>query len=178
MVRPELIIIAAVARNNVIGNNQELPWKPGEIKGDLPRFQKLTQGYPVIMGRNTYESLPDKFRPLPGRLNVILTSNLQNYSAKNLIVASSLDQALAMVESGSFPEFKTDKAYVIGGNRPFTDAMSIADRLEITHVHRDYFGNVKFPVIDENIWQETARENHGGSSGHSFVSYIRKQEIK
>lgn len=171
----EVIIIAAVAQNGVIGNQNLLPWKSGEIKGDLARFKKLTTGHPVIMGRSTYESLG---KPLPQRLNIVLSRSPRSYSHKNLYVARSLEEALSIAETASPPDFDSSKVYIIGGSQPFNEAINtIATHLEITKVRKDYRGNVLFPSIDSTIWRLVKSEEiiHEGIVTHSYDSYVKNE---
>ena len=99
MTNREIILIAAVAKNGVIGKGNDLPWQHGEIKGDLDRFKELTKGHPIIMGRATYESIG---KPLPHRLNIVLSRSNPKYSEKNLYVARSLEEALSIIDQEVF----------------------------------------------------------------------------
>ena len=104
----KLVLVVAVAENGVIGRNGQLPWK---IPGDLKRFQKLTMGKPVVMGRLTYESMGE---PLKGRLNIVITSN-PNYKAEGAVVVTSLKDALALAEKDADKQ-NTDEIAIIGGS--------------------------------------------------------------
>lgn len=161
----EIIIIAAVAENGVIGRQGKLPW---HIPEDMKRFKQLTIGHPVIMGRKTFESLG---KPLSGRKNIVITSQ-KNYMpiqsagaafSSDIIVVHSLEEAIKKCSGG--------KAFIIGGQSVFEEALPLADRLEITEVHRSVDGDVFFPEISGE-WKETAREDH---DGFSFVTYLRVQ---
>jgi dihydrofolate reductase len=160
---PRLALIAAVARNGVIGMANRLPW---HLPADLKHFKALTTGNSVIMGRKTWESLPEKFRPLPGRRNIVVTRN-DAYRAEGALVATSLPAAVALVASG--------EAFVIGGAELYAAALPHADRLELTEIDADYAGDTWFPLRDPNEWRESAREAHADPAGpgYAFVSYER-----
>src|SRR3989344_5306134 len=163
----ELRIIAAVSKNNVIGIEGKLPWR---IKEDMYRFKELTIGHPVIMGRKTYESIPEKFRPLPGRANLVLTKNRELiYLGTQL--CSSMEEALDIISvAGRTKDTEIDYniIYVIGGESVYREALPLTDRLELTHVNREVEGDAFFPEIDEIRWREIKRQNF---EGFSFVSY-------
>jgi dihydrofolate reductase len=163
MSKPVLTLIAAVARNGVIGLDNRLPW---HLPADLRHFKMLTTGRTVIMGRKTWESLPDKFRPLPGRQNIVVTRNA-GYAAEGAVVVSSLPAALAAA--------KGDEAFVIGGAELYQAALPLADRLQLTEIDADFDGDTHFPAIDPSEWRETAREPHRDETGlgYAFVTYER-----
>ena len=163
-------IIAAISDNNVIGKNNEIPWY---IPEDLKRFKELTSGRPVIMGRKTYESISEKFRPLPNRLNIIL-SRSRDYQQEGGYVYHYFDEALDSLSHGKpyVDEINYDRAFVIGGQQIYDLAMPMADRLEITHVNKTiYDGDAFFPMIDKFLWEEIARQD---LVEYSFVTYSRK----
>jgi dihydrofolate reductase len=120
---PEVVIIAAVAKNGVIGRNNELIWN---IPADMAHFKALTAGHTVIMGRKTWESLPPRFRPLPGRRNIVISRQV-DYPAPGAEVADSLESALDLASTAA-------TVFIIGGEQIYTQAMALADRLEITEV--------------------------------------------
>lgn len=132
---PRLIIVAAVAENNVIGRSGALPWR---LPADMERFKTLTLGQTVLMGRTTWESLPTKFRPLPGRLNIVL-SRQQDYSAPGAYTFRSLDEALN-VNLGPM-------ICVIGGQHLYAEALRLADELHLTLVHAKPEGDALFPHL-------------------------------
>ncbi len=162
--RPRLTLIAAVARDRVIGIENRLPW---HLPEDLQHFRRVTRGHPVIMGRRTWESLPDTFRPLPGRLNIVI-SRQTAYEAPGAQVVDSPAAALERV--GELPE-----AFVIGGEQLYAQALPLADRLILTEVEMDVAGDAWFPAFDRNQWLETSREVHVSSDGitFAFVTYER-----
>lgn len=162
----ELVLIAAISRNNVIGIEGRIPW---HISEDLRRFKRLTSGHPVIMGKRTYQSIG---APLPGRLNVVL-SRQEDFHPEGIYIFSSLDSALGSLQEQKprMDDIDYSSAFVIGGKRVYEEAFSKMDRLEITHIHRDVIGDTHFPEIDPQQWQERGREN---KDGYSFATYVRK----
>jgi dihydrofolate reductase len=162
----QLSIIVAVANNNVIGQNNTLPW---HLPEDLKRFKALTMGHHIIMGRKTYESLG---RLLPGRTTVIVTRNKQ-YHVEGAIVVHSLKQALAVCQSD-------EEVFLIGGAELYEIGLAYADKLYLTEVHADYEGDALLPVFDLTHWQETSREKHKAESGldFSYVTYEIKPKTK
>ena len=136
-------IIVAMSRNRVIGLKSKLPW---HLPSDLTHFRQLTMGHPVIMGRKTYESLPNHFRPLPGRSNIVLSRSLNNSS--QVLIARSLENALdiAKVEPGH------EEVFVIGGASVYEQALPIANRLYLTTVETECEGDAFFPEFELNDW--------------------------
>ena len=156
---PRIYLVAAVARNGVIGANGKLPW---HLPEDLQHFKKLTLGHPVIMGRRTWDSLP---RVLPGRENIVVTRSA-NRDMPGASVANSVEAALALCAGEPV-------AFVIGGAGIFAETMPIADGLVLTEIDRDYEGDVFFPAWERGAWKETQREKHTSAKGvpFSFVLY-------
>ena len=159
---PELSIIAAVARNGVIGADGHLPWRLPE---DLKHFRALTRGHAVIMGRRTWESLG---RPLPDRQNLVVSSN-PAYAAEGARVVAGLDEALAVV---ALPA----PAFCIGGAALYRDALLRARTMHLTEIDRDYAGDVRFPAFARDAWREVSREHSVGGDGtaYAFVTYERR----
>jgi len=158
---PRIYLIAAVARNGVIGVNGQLPWRLPE---DLQHFKRLTLGHPIIMGRRTWESLG---KALPGRENIVVTRTA-GYEAPGAAVASSLQAALALCADSPV-------AFVIGGEGLFAESLELAAGLVLTEIHRDYAGDTWFPRFDRSQWRETQREAHTAADGvrFDFVLYER-----
>jgi len=154
--RPKIYLVAAVAANGVIGRNGELPWRLPE---DLKHFKEVTLGHPVIMGRRTWESL-GKYRPLPGRRNIVVTRNAA-YEAPGASVAGSLESALDLCAG-------EDRVSVIGGQQLFAQALSMADGLDLTEIHREYEGDTWFPPFDRAKWKASKREAHTARDGMRF----------
>ena len=165
----ELILIAAVSENHVIGKDNDIPWY---IPEDMKLFKKLTSGHPVIMGRKTYESLPDKFKPLPGRLNMILSRD-ENSVQEGAYVYNSMEEILSSLkdENPSVDGIDYDQVFIIGGQQIYELTLSLADRLEITHVKKTILsGDSFFPKIDQSIWKVTEKQDF---VDYSFVTYRR-----
>ncbi len=138
----EKIIIAAVSKNNVIGKNGKLPWTSKE---EMSFFKKTTTGYPVIMGRKTYETLG---KPLENRENIVISKN-KNLSNTDLKVFNSLLNAIEYCS-----EKKYEKVFIIGGGKIFEQAIKIADKILISEMKRTYNGNVFFPEISSEKWDK------------------------
>jgi dihydrofolate reductase len=156
-------MIFARAANGVIGNNNAMPW---HLPEDLAHFKKLTLGSPVIMGRKTWDSLPAKFRPLPGRSNVVVTRQA-DWQAPGAQSAGSLADALALCQASS-------DVWVIGGAQIYAQAEPLASRIEVTHIDKSYAGDAFAPTLSDH-WQITHQENHVSSSGlnFSFITYTK-----
>jgi dihydrofolate reductase len=150
-------MIYARARNGVIGNLGQLPW---HLPEDLAHFKRTTLGQPVVMGRVTWESLPEKFRPLPGRSNVVV-SRQTSFSAAGAQLASSLEAAMAL-----FPP--TEIIWLIGGAQLYAKGLSIASQIVVTEIDADYEGDAFAPLISSNDWTETHRTSHVSAQGLAY----------
>jgi dihydrofolate reductase len=167
--RPRVLsMIAAVARNGVIGDANTLLWRLPE---DQRHFKRSTLGHPVIMGRKTWDSLPAAYRPLPGRRNIVVTRNAQ-WHANGAEVASSLEAALERTADA-------DKAFIIGGGQLYAQALAHADELLLTEIDREFDGDAVFPTWDRNAFTELQRERHHAGPpndfDYTFVTYRRKR---
>ena len=152
-----IYLVAAVARNGVIGAHGKLPW---HLPEDLKHFKQLTLGHPVIMGRRTWESLPERFRPLPGRTNVVLTSH-RNWSARGASRAGSVAGVLE----------EHDSLWVIGGGTVYAAFLPFADRLVVTDVDVAVEGDTRAPALGAE-WQRTSRTpGEGWSVSSSGLRY-------
>lgn len=161
--RPRLHLIYARAANGVIGHNNTLPW---HLPEDMAHFKQLTQGCAVIMGRKTWDSLPPRFRPLPGRTNIVVTRQI-DWQADGAQRAASLPDALALCEPSPM-------SWVIGGAQIYAQALPLADCVEVTEIAQDFDGDAYAPELSAE-WVEAARGNHISSKGlpFSFVTYVR-----
>jgi dihydrofolate reductase len=159
-----LNLIFARAANGVIGRDNTLPW---HLPEDLAHFKQLTQGCPVIMGRKTWDSLPPRFRPLPGRTNIVVTRQA-DWQAEGALRAANLADTLAHCQGAP-------KAWVIGGAQIYAQALPLAQTVEVTEIERDYEGDAMAPTLDAH-WQEVARSRHLSGQGlpFSFVRYERR----
>lgn len=162
--RPAVVLVAAVARNRVIGNAGDLPWR---LPADMKRFKAVTLGKPMIMGRKTFDSIG---RPLPGRRTIVVTRD-PTWSADGTESAPSLDAALAMARSGD-----PDEIVIAGGGEIYAQALPWADAMRLTWVECEPDGDARFPEFDDADWRETFRESHAAESGRpafAFVDYAR-----
>lgn len=159
-----LCLIAAVARNRTIGRDNQLPWTD---PADQRHFRQATMGCPVIMGRRTWESLPARFRPLPGRRNLVVTRN-PDYIAAGAEIAADLDAAIARVADA-------DRIFVIGGGELYAQAMPRADELLLTEIDADVDGDVHFPSVDPAQFAQAERQPQIAADGtrFAFVTYRR-----
>jgi dihydrofolate reductase len=163
----KLHLIFARAANGVIGIDGKLPW---HLPEDLAHFKRTTLGSPVIMGRKTWDSLPPKFRPLPGRLNVVVTRQ-PDWQAAGALTAHSLAEACALCPSDSH-------AWVIGGAELYVQALPIASTAVVTEIDTNFEGDAYAPQFDPQ-WSETARERLVSSTGlsFSFVTYCKNTGV-
>jgi dihydrofolate reductase len=161
--KPRVSVIAALAKNRVIGIENRLPWRLPE---DLAHFKALTLSHPILMGRKTFESLG---RPLPGRTNIVITRN-PDYRPQGCQVAVSIPAALALCADA-------DEAFFIGGAELYAQAILRADRLYLTEVDIEPTGDAWFPEYDRSAFREVSRESHKGAKGDAlgfdFVVYER-----
>jgi dihydrofolate reductase len=157
-------LIFARARNGVIGHNNTLPW---HLPEDLAHFKATTLGQPVIMGRKTWDSLPVKFRPLPGRMNIVVTRQT-DWHSEGAHVVHSVDEALQACPTDAQP-------WVIGGAELYRLAMPLATRVVVTEIDADYEGDAFAPELDAS-WQEASRTTHVAANGlhYSLVNWARK----
>lgn len=162
----ELVLVAAVAQNGVIGRGQGMPW---HLPEDLRRFRELTMGAPVLMGRTTWDSLPPRYRPLPGRCNLVLTRDAA-WQAEGAQGVATIDEALALAADAP-------RLFVIGGAQVYALALPRADELRLTEIERDFDGDARFPAFDREAFVELAREHHHAAPPNdfdfSFVTYRR-----
>lgn len=151
------VIVAAVARNGVIGVDGGLPWR---IPEDLARFKRLTTGHALVMGRATFESIG---RPLPGRRTVVLTRR-PDWAGEGVEVAHSLDEAIVLAAA------RGEDVFIAGGSEVYRAALGVADTMELTEVDAAPEGDTRFPPVNWPDWQEVSRETH---PGFDFVTYER-----
>ncbi|MEA5112511.1 MAG: dihydrofolate reductase [Geobacteraceae bacterium] len=156
-------IIAAMAQNRVIGCGLEIPWR---LPDDMRRFRETTWGHPVIMGRRTFESFAG---PLPGRTNIVLSRDV-GYRPAGTMVAGDLEAAVSLAGDAG-------EVFICGGEEVYRRAMSLADRIYLTVLHRDFDGDVFFPEIPADF-VEGKREFVPGPIPHTFFVYQRKRGVK
>lgn len=162
-------MIVAQAQNRVIGRDNKLPWY---LPGDLKYFKQATLGKPIVMGRKTFDSIG---KPLPGRLNIVITRD-QRYQSDGVKVVHSLQEAIELAESQALID-GAEELMIIGGEQIYAQALSLAERLYITQVHAEVEGDAHFPVFDPADWQELGREDFSAEGpnpyDYSFIVYQR-----
>lgn len=164
MSAPEVVLIAAVARNGAIGKDNALPWR---LKADLAHFKATTLGHPIVMGRKTWESLG---RPLPGRTNIVISRD-PGYAAPGARVVGSLAEATAACADNA-------TVFVIGGAQIYALALPLAARLLLTEVDVEIDGDAFFPVIDQAAFEETARRHHPQDADNEYaVDFVEYRRI-
>ena len=155
---PEIVMIACAARNGVIGRGPDIPWS---IREDFKHFTDLTMGFPCIMGDVTYESLPPRFKPLPGRENIVLTLD-PAYEPEGVTLFRDFDEAMEYARG-----LDEARAFICGGGSIYRLGMGIADTLEITRLDLDYEGDATFPEIDSAAWSLEGAEKASGMDRRS-----------
>ncbi|PIT73320.1 dihydrofolate reductase [Limnohabitans sp. G3-2] len=157
----KLHLIYARARNGTIGKDQQMPW---HLPEDLAHFKRVTLGQPVIMGRKTWDSLPARFRPLPGRTNIVITRQA-DWSADGASRAASIEEAMRLC--GDVPD-----AWIMGGAEIYRQAEPLASTAVVTEIDADFDGDAFAPELGA-AWQEIHRETHVGANGlpFSFVTF-------
>ncbi len=162
----KISMIAAVAKNRVIGKDNDLVW---HLPDDMRFFVEKTKGHHVIMGRKNWESLPPKFQPLPNRPNLVLSANA-NYPLQGAVLLHDMEQALDLAK-----EAGEDEAFIIGGGQIYTIGLDFADRMYITEVDAAPEGDSFYPEFDRDQWKEVSREHHPEDKRHphafDFVVY-------
>ncbi len=157
----ELTLIAAVSENNGLGLNNKLLWN---LREDLIRFKKLTLGHSIIMGRKTFESLPNA---LPERKNIILTRN-KKFKAQNAFITHSVNEAISLTDDDKQP-------FIIGGGEIYSLFIDISKKIELTLIHRKYKADTFFPIIDSNKWGKIYEKYNPSkvkeTFSYSFVTY-------
>lgn len=159
----KLHLIYARARNGVIGKDNQMPW---HLPEDLAHFKRVTLGQPVIMGRKTWDSLPPRFRPLPGRLNIVVTRQ-SDWRSDGALRAGSIEEALRLC--GQAPD-----AWVMGGAEIYRQAEPLASTAVVTEIDQDFEGDAFAPTLGAH-WSELQRQAHTTASGmgYAFVTYQR-----
>lgn len=162
-------LIAAVSKNNVIGRDNDLPWK---LPDDMKYFMTTTVGHTVIMGRKNFDSLPPKMKPLRNRVNIVITRNEKVLEGFDVKAVGSLQQALDLSPND-------EEVFVIGGAQIYALALPHADRLYLTEIDKVVDGDVYFPPFDKSEWTESSRVHHEADELHAyafdFVLYERKK---
>ncbi len=162
-------LIVAAAENNAIGKDNRLLWRLPE---DMKFFKEKTSGHCVITGRKNYESIPEKFRPLPDRINIIVTRQ-KNYEAPGAFVVATIDDALELARSKNEAD-----VFIIGGGEIYAQTISIADVIWLTRVHHTFDAHTFFPELNMQHWKETWREEFPINEKHIYAFTILKYEKK
>jgi dihydrofolate reductase len=156
----KISIVVAVAENDAIGNGGNLLW---HLPKDMEYFKTITMGHHVVMGRKTYESIPEKFRPLPGRVNIVVTRQ-KNYAAPGCKVVSSVEEAIEFAEANEETELM-----IIGGGEIYREVFGMADKIYLTKVHHTFKNaDTFFPEITKFRWQPVFRERHFADEKHKY----------
>ncbi len=159
----KLHLIYACARNGTIGKDGQMPW---HLPEDLAHFKRVTLGQPVIMGRKTWDSLPARFRPLPGRLNIVITRQA-DWQAEGALRAHSIEDAMRLC--GDVAD-----AWIMGGAEIYRQAEPLASTAVVTEIHADFDGDAFAPTLSSR-WHEVQRESHLAANGLPF-SFVRYQQ--
>ncbi|MDD2284660.1 MAG: dihydrofolate reductase [Paludibacter sp.] len=163
---PKISIVAALADDYAIGYKKKLPWN---LPADMKHFKALTTGHTVLMGKRTFESLPNG--PLPNRTNIVLTTMLSEGVVEGYFEADSLEDALDLCSNA-------EQVFVVGGAAVYKQSMDFVDAMYLTWVHGEFKADTYFPEIDFNLWKEVSRENHPADDKnkypYSFSVYERK----
>lgn len=167
MTRPLVSLVAAVAANGVIGRGNGLAWRLPE---DLKHLRAVTLGHPLLMGRRTWDSLPERFRPLPGRRNLVLTRQI-GWQAAGAEPVGSVADALQRCAGAQ-------RLFVLGGAEVYAQALPMADELVLTEIEQAFDGDSHFPAWPRDRFDEVARERHHAAPPNdfdfSFVTYRRR----
>ncbi len=162
-------LIAALSENRVIGKNNDLPW---HLPDDMKYFMQTTKGHHTIMGRKNYDSIPEKFRPLPDRTNIVVTRQSQ-FKAPGCIVVNTLGRGLEIAKENGEHE-----VFIIGGSEIYKLGLPYANQLYLTEIHSTLEGDTFFPELNYDEWKETSRTHHSKDERHlysfDFVVYDKQ----
>lgn len=163
-------LIAALTRNHVIGRANDLPW---HLPDDMKYFMQTTKGHHVIMGRKNYDSIPEKFRPLPNRTNIVVTRQ-ENLQAPRCTIVHSLTDAMDIAQKAGETEL-----FIIGGSAIYQLGMPFAQRLYLTEIEAELPGDTHFPEFDRTNWEEISRKPHPIDDRHAYAfDFVIYERIK
>jgi len=164
-------LIVALSKNQVIGKNNKLAWN---LPDDMKYFSNMTRNHAVIMGRKNWESIPEKYRPLPYRKNIVISRNI-NYSTKKSTVVNSIEKAIEISRDNS-----DEEVFIIGGGEIYKAGFKFVDKLYITEIKEKINGNTYFPHWNKNEWKEISRITHKKDDNHKynfdFVIYVKNNK--
>ncbi|CAN5183242.1 dihydrofolate reductase [soil metagenome] len=163
----KISIIVAAAENNAIGKDNRLIWR---LPDDMKFFKEKTVGHCVVTGRKNYESIPEKFRPLPERTNIVVTRS-KHYEAPGAIVVHALEDAIVKAK-----ELGETDLCIIGGGEIYRQALQLTDVIWLTRVHHDFDAHTYFPVLDATKWKITWKEEHQADEKHQYAFTFLKYE--
>ena len=152
-------LIAALTENRVIGKNNDLPW---HLPDDMKYFMQTTKGHHVIMGRKNYDSIPEKFRPLPNRTNIVVTRQ-KNFTAPDCTIVYAIETGLEVAKLAGETE-----VFIIGGSEIYNQGFPLANRLYLTEIRARIEGDTYFPEFNKNQWKEVSRTHHLSDERHKF----------
>jgi dihydrofolate reductase len=162
-------LIAALAKNRTIGKNNDLPW---HLPDDMKYFMQTTKGHYVIMGRKNYDSIPEKFKPLPNRTNIVVTRK-KDFNAPGCLVVNSLEKGIDLAHMANETEL-----FIIGGAEIYKLSLPEANRLYLTEINAEIHGDTFFPEVKKSDWNEISRKHHAKDERHlfdfDFVIYDKK----
>jgi dihydrofolate reductase len=153
-------LIAALSKNRVIGKDNDLPW---HLPDDMKYFMQTTKSHHVIMGRKNYQSIPEKFRPLPNRTNIVVTRQL-NFNAPNCTVVNSIEAALEIARYNNEHE-----VFIIGGAEIYNQGLTSANKLYLTEIEAEIDGDTYFPNFNKSEWREVSRVHHTTDDRHKYA---------
>ena len=153
-------LIAAVAENNVIGNDNDLIW---HLPNDMRYFMETTKGHCVLMGRRNYDSIPEKYRPLKGRTNIVVTRQKNYQVSDSVIVVNTIEEGIEIAKNKHEEEL-----FVIGGGEIYLQTINLADRLYLTEIKAKFDGDTYFPEFDREEWHEVSRRHHLIDDSHEY----------
>ena len=163
-------LIAAIAKNRVIGSNGDLPW---HLPADLKFFSDTTRNHHVLMGRKNFDSIPDPYRPLKNRVNMIATRNLR-FKAHGAVVFTSIEEAIEYAREANESEL-----FIIGGGDIYNQCLDRADRMYLTHVQAEVEGDTYFPEFNPDLWSRSLLLDHPRDNVHNYAFktyvYTRKR---
>ena len=153
-------LIAALTKNYVIGKNNDLPW---HLPDDMRYFMQTTSRHTVIMGRKNYDSIPEKFRPLPNRTNIVVTRQ-PDFVAPGCKVVHALEKGIALAQT-----LNETEVFIIGGSEIYALGMPFTQRMYLTEIQAEIQGDTHFPSVDKSAWKEVSRVHHPADPRHAYA---------